>query len=103
MTRHRGGISDTLFDKTWPFYVAVQSDAVRGRPEIAREATQLGAASEQRHITFSDKWHICFCFSTLEAAETFASSHGAQIRDARKRINKAVWQIWQEAPPRKNR
>jgi len=99
MSRHRGGISDTLFDKTWPFYVPIQSDITRARPEIAREAAQLGAAPEQRNVTFGDRWHICYCFGTIEAAETFANSHGAEIRDARKRINKAVWQIWQEAQP----
>lgn len=96
MSRHRGSMSNTLFDRTWPFYVPIRSDIARVRPEIDQEAARLGAAPEQRNITFNDKWHTCYCFGTIEAAETFAKSHGAEIRDARKRINKVVWQIWQE-------
>jgi len=98
MSRHRGSMSDALFDRIWPFYVPIPSDIARARPEIAREAAQLGAAPEQRSIAFNDRWHTCYCFGTPEAAEAFANKHGAEIRDARRRINKAVWQVWEEAP-----
>jgi hypothetical protein len=98
MSRHRGSMSDTLFDKTWPFYVPIPTDIMRAKPGIAQEAAQLGAAPEQRSVAFNDRWHTCYCFSAIEDAETFARRHGAEIRDARKRINKAVWQVWEKAP-----
>jgi hypothetical protein len=98
MSRHRGSMSDTVFDRTWPFYVPIRGDIARANPGIAQEAALLGVAPENRSLLINDKWHICYCFGTLEAAETFAKRHGAEIKDARKRINKALWQIWEEKP-----
>lgn len=99
MSRYKGRMSAAMFDRTWPFYVPIRADYARQRQEIAEEATRMGAAPDHPDITFNDVWHECFCFGTMEQARAFADLHGAEIRDARKRINKGVWQIWQEAKP----
>jgi len=97
MGRYKSGMSAALFDRTWPYVVPIDAEMARSRNEIAAMADDLGAAPERPNIVFGDRWHRCFCFNTPEAAKAFADTYGAEVKDARKRINKGTWQIWEEA------
>ncbi|BCP53746.1 hypothetical protein K32_23630 [Kaistia sp. 32K] len=90
-------MSPVIFDRTWPFYVPIPTTILRDRfRELEAQAEALGAAPEHRDLVLNDVWHSCFCFATLEAAQAFAAPNGAEIKDARKRINKGTWQLWEE-------
>lgn len=90
-------MSAAVFDRTWPYTVPIRSDLVRGSDDIAALAARLGAAPERRDVVINDAWHACFCFATAGAAQAFADTYGAEVKDARKRINRGTWQIWEES------
>lgn len=97
--RHKGMMSRAEMDRRYPYQVPIDSEVVRASyAAVMERAASSGACSRTNSIVIDHAWHECFCFEAEEAARQFAEPYGAEVRDARKRINKGNWQIWEEKP-----
>jgi hypothetical protein len=81
MTR-KGGITRRQLNREWPHHVALPAEAVRGLANadtVRGFAATLSAAPMTYHLIREDRSYVAFCFSTAEAAKTFAERFGGEL------------------------
>lgn len=97
MGRYKGVMSAAVRDRLYPFQVPLRADHVQQAYfSVMEHARNAGACDKQHSAVLGEDWHEFFCFENREAAEAFAKDYGAEVKDARNRVNKTVWNRWEE-------
>jgi hypothetical protein len=82
MTRPRGGTTQGLLDRLWPYQVALPAESLRGAENsmsVYALAKELAGEPRWYRLERDGRDLVVFCFATAEAAQAFAERFGGEL------------------------